>query len=98
MLHLFCPYCQELREENEFHYRGQAHIVRPKDPESLSDKEWGDYLFFRNNSKGIHHEMWYHVSGCRRFFNVTRNTVTYEIYETYKIGETPAVTDKEETE
>lgn len=96
MLHLFCPYCQEYREEDEFHYRGEAHIMRPEDPESLSDEEWGDYLFFRKNPKGIHHEMWYHVAGCRRFFNVTRDTVTYEVFESYKMGEKPTVTSKED--
>lgn len=91
MLHIYCPHCEEHREEDEFHYRGQAHIERPKEPEALSDEEWGSYLFFRKNPKGIHHEMWYHVSGCRQFFNVTRDTVTYEIHESYKVGEQPAV-------
>ncbi|MGL6250033.1 MAG: sarcosine oxidase subunit delta, partial [Billgrantia desiderata] len=28
----------------------------------------------------------------RKFFNVTRNTVTYEILETYKMGERPRIT------
>jgi hypothetical protein len=35
----------------------------------------------------LHHELWDHVAGCRQYFNVTRDTVTYEILETYKIGE-----------
>ena len=89
MLHIRCPYCQELREEEEFHYEGEAHIARPLDPESLSDEEWGDYLFFRKNHRGVHNEMWNHAAGCRRFFNVTRNTVTYEILDTYPIGAQP---------
>ncbi|MCE8016970.1 sarcosine oxidase subunit delta [Halomonas sp. MCCC 1A17488] len=92
MFHIYCPYCEELREEEEFHPKGEAHIVRPKDPEACSDEEWGDYLFFRDNPRGIHHELWVHAVGCRKFFNVTRNTVTYEILETYKIGERPTVT------
>lgn len=95
MLHIFCPHCGESREEHEYHYRGQAHIERPKDPESLTDEEWGNYLFFRKNPKGIHHELWYHTTGCRQFFNITRDTVTYEIHESYKIGEQPAVKSEE---
>ena len=90
MLHIHCPYCGESREEDEFHYSGEAHIARPLDPESLDDEAWGDYLFFRKNPRGLHQEMWNHAAGCRRYFNVTRDTVTYEILETYRIGEQPA--------
>ena len=49
MLLIHCPHCREDREEEEFSYGGEAHIVRPLEPEALSDQEWGDYLFFRNN-------------------------------------------------
>ena len=92
MFHIYCPYCGEYREENEFRPKGQAHIMRPKDPESCSDEEWADYLFFRDNPKGIHHEMWVHATGCRKFFNMTRDTVSYEILEVYKMGEQPKIT------
>lgn len=91
MLHIYCPNCREFREEDEFDYRGEAHIQRPLNPESLSDREWGDYLFFRKNPRGIHHEMWYHIAGCRRYFNVTRNTVSYEILESYPIATKPSI-------
>jgi sarcosine oxidase, subunit delta len=92
MLQIYCPYCQELREEEEFSYSGEAHIARPKEPQQLSDEQWGNYLFFRTNPRGLHHEMWYHAAGCRCYFNVTRNTQTYEIHETYRIGQQPAAT------
>lgn len=92
MFHIFCPYCKEYREEEEFHPRGEAHLMRPADPDATSDEEWGDYLFFRDNPRGIHHEMWVHSVGCRKFFNITRNTVTYEILETYRMGEQPTIT------
>jgi sarcosine oxidase subunit delta len=91
MFLIYCPHCGEYREEEEFHYHGQAHIARPLDPDSCTDEEWGNYMFFRKNPKGIHHELWDHAAGCRKFFNVTRNTVTYEIKEVYKIGEQPKV-------
>ena len=51
-------------------------------------------MFFRDNPRGLHHELWDHVAGCRQYFNVTRDTVTYEILESYKIGEKPQFTDK----
>ncbi|KXS39643.1 sarcosine oxidase subunit delta [Modicisalibacter tunisiensis] len=92
MFHIYCPYCEEHREEEEFHAKGQAHIARPADPDACSDAEWGDYLFFRDNPRGIHHELWVHAVGCRKFFNITRHTVTYAILETYKMGEQPTIT------
>ena len=92
MLQIYCPHCQELRSEEEFSYGGEAHIARPLAPETLTDEEWGDYLFFRKNPRGIHHEMWYHAAGCRRYFNATRDTQSYTVHETYKMGEMPSVT------
>ncbi|MBU0852128.1 MAG: sarcosine oxidase subunit delta, partial [Gammaproteobacteria bacterium] len=63
------------------------------DPNACTDEEWGEYLFFRDNPRGIHHELWIHAAGCRQYFNVTRHTVSYAILETYKIGEQPSVTE-----
>ena len=89
MLQIYCPYCEETREEEEFSYGGEAHLQRPSQPDAVSDEEWGDYLFFRKNPRGLHHEMWQHSAGCRRFFNVTRNTVSYQILESYAMGSLP---------
>lgn len=86
MLLIECPWCGP-REESEFTYGGEAHIIRPKAPEELSDAEWADYLFMRKNKRGDHLEQWSHSSGCRRWFNVQRDTVTYEIMAVYKVGE-----------
>jgi sarcosine oxidase subunit delta len=77
MLLISCPWCGE-REETEFHYGGQAQVTYPADPEALSDEEWARYLFFRDNPKGDLTERWVHTNGCRRWFNVVRNTVTSE--------------------
>ena len=93
MLLIPCPWCGE-REETEFVYGGEAHIARPKNPDALSDAEWADYLFMRKNPKGMHRERWLHAHGCRRWFNVERNTVTHAIVGSYKVderspGETP---------
>lgn len=86
MLLINCPWCGE-RDQSEFSYGGEAHIERPADPYALTDEDWGDYLFRRTNPKGWHREQWHHSHGCRRWFNVERDTVTYEIRSVYKIGE-----------
>jgi sarcosine oxidase subunit delta len=88
MFLIHCPYCGEHREEEEFHAAGQAHLPRPLDPDSMTDEQWGYYLYYRKNPRGVHRELWVHAAGCRKFFNVARNTQTYEIYATYKSGET----------
>ena len=81
-----CPYCGE-RDQTEFTCHGEAHIARPKNPNEVSDKNWGEYLFFRTNPKGYHYERWTHDHECRRWFNVKRHTVTDKIVQTYKMGE-----------
>ena len=87
MLLIECPWCGS-RDESEFSYGGEAHITRPLNPEVLTDAEWADYLFMRKNTKGRFLEMWNHSSGCRRWFNAERDTVTYQIASVYKIGHT----------
>jgi sarcosine oxidase, subunit delta len=81
-----CPWCG-LRDEIEFSYGGEAHIVRPRDPADVSDEQWADYLFMRTNTRGVHDEQWCHSAGCRRWFQVVRDTVTYKITGSYRIGE-----------
>jgi len=82
-----CPWCGE-RDQSEFSYGGEAHIVRPLEPEALSDAQWADYLFMRKNTKGRYLEQWVHSAGCRRWFNAVRDNVSYHIDATYKPGET----------
>ena len=89
MLQIHCPYCQGLCSEEEFAYGGEAHIRRPPDPGALTDQAWGEYLHFRKNPRGLHRELWQHAAGCRRYFNVLRDTVSYEILKVYPIGEKP---------
>ena len=90
MLQLLCPYCGELRAEEEFAYAGEAHIRRPAAPDELSDREWGEYLHFRRNPRGAHREMWFHAAGCRRYFNALRDTASSEVLQTYRLDERPA--------
>ena len=88
MLYIDCPYCG-LRDEIEFSCGGEANIIRPVNGNNLSNKEWSEYLFLRYNPKGYFIERWVHSSGCRRWFNIVRNTLTNEIYEVYEIGSNP---------
>ena len=85
MLLIECPWCGA-RAETEFSYGGEAGIVRPPDPDALSDAEWADYLFFRANPRGAHRELWNHAHGCRRWFGVERDTVTYRIERSYELS------------
>ncbi len=94
MLLIPCPYCGP-RAEAEFSYGYEAHVARPKNPDKLSDADWAQYLFMNDNPKGVMLERWVHAHGCRRWFNLARNTVTYEILGVYKMGEKPPRLKKE---
>ena len=85
MLLIHCPHCGP-RDETEFHYGGQAHVAYPEDPYALSDREWAEYLFYRDNDRGAFAERWSHAAGCRKWFNAVRDTVTYEFTAIYPMG------------
>jgi sarcosine oxidase subunit delta len=85
MLLIPCPNCGP-RDETEFHYGGQAHVPYPKDPAALNDREWAELLFYRDNPKGAFAERWVHSTGCRQWFNMLRDTVTYDIQAIYSMG------------
>ena len=53
---------------------------------TLSDAQWADYLFMRKNSRGAHRELWNHAQGCRRWFEVERDTVSYVIEGSHEIA------------
>jgi sarcosine oxidase, subunit delta len=94
MLIIDCPNCGP-RSETEYGYGGQAHVAYPADPHALSDEDWAQYLFYRDNSKGTYAERWVHSAGCRKWFNAVRDTRTYEIAAVYRIGETrPGTTER----
>ena len=87
MFVIHCPYCGELRDEQEYRCAGEAFIQRPR--LDCTDEQWGDYVFNRTNPKGRVLEQWAHSAGCRKLFVIERNNVTNEIYavrtfESYK--------------
>lgn len=91
MLQISCPWCGP-RDEIEFRCGGQSHIIRPGPPESIDDVAWGRYLAEKINPRGDHLERWLHSAGCRRWFNVARDTVTHEIRAIYLMNEAPPAT------
>jgi sarcosine oxidase subunit delta len=87
MMQIPCIFCGP-RDETEFVCGGTSHLKRP--PLGANDAEWGDYLFFRENPKGLHRERWRHVQGCGQWFNVVRDTVTHDIESVYAMTPPPA--------
>ncbi|HRK23424.1 MAG TPA: sarcosine oxidase subunit delta [Beijerinckiaceae bacterium] len=87
MLLIRCPYCDMDRPEIEFRYGGEAHLVRPENPDSVSDDQWAEFLYVRTNPKGLHAERWRHIHGCGRFFNALRDTVSDRFITTYRASE-----------
>lgn len=77
MLRIVCPICG-LRDETEFTYGGDASLRRPDMAES-SPRAWLDYVFMRDNPRGPHREYWHHVTGCRQWIVVERNTLDHTI-------------------
>tara|TARA_Y100001970_G_scaffold290455_1_gene424253 strand:- start:402 stop:671 length:270 start_codon:yes stop_codon:yes gene_type:complete len=86
MLHIKCPYCG-MRAQKEFAYGGDASVKRPQLNQEVGDKEWDDFVYMRKSPRGNHLELWHHVSGCRQWFKVLRNTTTHEIFATAKMHE-----------
>lgn len=94
MLLIHCPYCNQDLPELEFANAGEAHLVRPRDMGEMSDEDFRDYFFVRDNPKGISLERWRHIHGCGKFFNAARHTVSDKFLKIYKSGE-PRPTDEE---
>ena len=66
MLTLHCPNCGVHADETDLHAEGEAHLKR-FGPGS-SDDDFDDYMFQRQNPKGVHFERWRHVYGCGKWF------------------------------
>ena len=88
MMLIECPFCGP-RDETEFSCGGEAHIARPLAENKISDADFADYLFMRDNPKGLFLERWRHSAGCRRWFNMARDTVSHDVIEVYPMGALP---------
>ena len=86
MLYIKCPYCG-LRSQIEFAYGGDATVKRPNLNQEVSNTEWDKFVYLRKSPRGRHLEFWHHISGCRQWIKVDRDTATHEIFNTYKANE-----------
>jgi methylglutamate dehydrogenase subunit B len=77
-MRIACPHCG-IRDVREFAYLGDATVMRPDAgaPDALA--RFIDYVYLRDNPAGPHRELWQHVSGCRAWLVVTRDTRTHAI-------------------
>ena len=86
-----CPLCGP-RPNGEFTIKGDASNVRPefvlapsqdadieKSKNTTQNKEWHDFVYLRDNPKGVLSEYWHHAHGCRSWLVVKRNNVSHEI-------------------
>jgi heterotetrameric sarcosine oxidase delta subunit len=85
MLSIPCPWCGP-RDEPEFVFGGEP-AARPVPAETVSDETWAGYLYFRDNDKGPHRELWCHAAGCAQWFVMERDTVTHAVLSVRKPGE-----------
>ena len=93
MLQITCPWCGR-RDQIEFRYGEPSHIHRPVPYNEVSDETWAEYLFNRTNPKRPHRERWVHFGGCRRWFNLVRNTVDHEISAVYGMDQAAPATEE----
>lgn len=88
MLLIACPHCGP-RPETEFAYGGDASARHPDDPAALSDEAWTDHVYFRDNPRGAHRELWFHAAGCGKWLIVERDTVAHSIASVRPAAEEP---------
>ncbi len=77
-MRIVCPYCGE-RGNEEFSYLGDASPVRPDPADPNHAAKFAEYVYLRDNPRGLHRELWYHTSGCHSWLAVTRDTMTHAI-------------------
>ena len=78
-----CP-LNGVRNISEFVYGGE--VSNMLDPNTCSEREWAEYLFMENNTRGVIREWWLHVPSSY-WFIAERDTVSNEIIKTYPASE-----------
>ena len=76
MLLIDCPHCGPRATRREFSYGARGpHRPAQDSGRNLSDAEWADYVFLRDNHQGCHPgALGATPRGCRRWFNLARAT------------------------
>ena len=72
-----CPFCG-LRNEQEFHFVGEAGKTRPDTASKVSPPDWADYLYTQKNAMGEVREVWMH-SPCAEIFIMRRDSVSMAV-------------------
>jgi heterotetrameric sarcosine oxidase delta subunit len=62
-----CPNCGP-RSVYEFRFGGESDVVAD-----------ADSVYDRFNEEGVQSELWFHRSGCRKWFQAVRDTRTNEV-------------------
>jgi methylglutamate dehydrogenase subunit B len=73
-----CPHCGS-RPVEEFTFLGDARPRRPASNDPSTMDQWFEYVYLRDNPRGVFDEYVHHSSGCRSWLVVTRNTETHEV-------------------
>jgi len=73
-----CPHCG-IRPVEEFTFLGDAKPQRPQSNDPATMDQWFDYVYLRDNPRGLFDEYVHHSGGCRSWMVVTRNTETHEV-------------------
>jgi heterotetrameric sarcosine oxidase delta subunit len=76
-----CPHCGE-RPLEEFTYLGDAAPQRPESHDAAMMDRWFDYVYLRDNPKGVIREYWHHSGGCRSWLVAERHTETHQFLTT----------------
>jgi sarcosine oxidase subunit delta len=76
-----CPHCGT-RPIEEFTFLGDAVPIRPESFDSSNTELWFDYVYLRNNPRGLFYEYAHHAGGCRVWLVVTRDTQTHDVSAT----------------
>jgi len=74
MMLITCPHADRARDR--VHLGGDANVRRPANPDSLTNEQWAEYVYMRDNPRGEHSELWQHSFGCRAGLPCRRNTYT----------------------
>ena len=76
---LNCPNCGK-RAVSEFTFKSEFQDRPAPDADF---KEWGDFVFLRENKKGKQIEWWFHRSGCQSWFLVERDTTNNTDHQSF---------------
>jgi len=62
-------------------------VASTKHDKEISDQDWDNFVYNRKSLRGKHWELWQHISGCRQWIKVERDTATHEIFNSLKANE-----------